>query len=444
MSPPPTPTPPPSSATSTSAPTPPCAKASKPSPAGTNNTTANNSPQTNPILHRHRQPHRLAQILNLVILGMNNDKHIGIATFFDDNFGTCLQAYALQTVLNKLGYKSEIIRYYRGSKNIKTESRWKKLFRYSPSIVWKYLTQRAIIERKRAAFIKFRAANMTFSPEAYYRDSDLKALENKYSAFVCGSDMIWSEDFQDDWSFLYLSFAPKMRCVAYAPSFGKNHLSKENIKVCTSYINNIGHLSCRESAGVELIKRSFGLEATHVMDPTLLLSAEEWGNAISRKNRLVEKPYNLVYCFLGTKNGREDIFEQIKLQKDRELVFLSGADGNYKKYMYKNEAGPFEFVQMYRDAEFVITDTFHGMLFAIIFRKPFVVLAKEPFGISADRLKFTLSSLGLEDRYIQYETIIDEKYLNLDYTSVIPKLKALTISSLDYLKQSLAVATNNE
>ena len=374
---------------------------------------------------------------------MNENKTIGIATFFDDNFGTCLQAYALQTIINRLGYQSEIIRYYRGTKHVQTESRWKKLFRYSPSVVYKYFTQRAMIERKRTAFVKFRANHMTFSEDSYYRDSDLEGLENNYSAFVCGSDMIWSEDFQEDWKFLYLTYVSKNKCIAYAPSFGKNYLTEQNIRRCDSYIHDIGYLSCRELAGVELIKQKFGLEAAHVMDPTLLLSSDEWNRAIATKERLVKSKYNLVYCFLGTKNGREKIFKQIESQKDRELVFLSGADGKYKKNMYRGSAGPFEFVQMYRDAEFVVTDTFHGMLFAIIFHKPFVVLAKEPFGVSADRLKYTLSSLGLEDRYIQYDTIIDEKYLYLDYTPVIQKQKKMTNASLAYLELSLKNATRN-
>ena len=371
-------------------------------------------------------------------------KRIGIATFFDDNFGTCLQAYALQQTIKKLGYEPEIIRYYRGEHNVQTESRWNKIFRYSPKTVYKYFTQRAMIERKRAAFKMFRAQYMRFSNGAYYRDSQLDALKNKYDAYVCGSDMIWSEDFQDDWAFLYLSFADKNKSVAYAPSFGKNHLSDSNIERCRPYINGIGSLSCREQAGVDLIKRNFNLDATHVVDPTLLIDSEKWSTAIGTEKRLVEKKYNLAYCFLGTKNGREKIFKQIKTQNNRELIFLSGADGDYKKYMYQGSTGPFEFVQMYRDAEFVLTDTFHGMLFAIIFRKPFVVLAKEPFGVSADRLKYTLASLGLEDRYIQYDAVIDDKFLTLDYVPVMEKLNKMQETSIIYLKEALRKATNND
>ena len=371
-------------------------------------------------------------------------QRIGIATFFDDNFGTCLQAYALQQTIKKLGYEPEIIRYYRGERNVQTESRWKKLFRYSPKTIYKYITQRGMIERKRATFKRFRSQDMIFSNDAYFRDSHLDVLKNKYDAYVCGSDMIWSEDFQDDWAFLYLTFADKCKSIAYAPSFGKNYLSDSNIERCKPYIKGIGYLSCREQAGVDLIKRNFNLDATHVIDPTLLMASEEWNKAIGTDKRLIEKKYNLVYCFLGTKNGREKIFKQLKAQKDEELVFLSGADGDYKKYMYQGNTGPFEFAQMYRDAEFVVTDTFHGMLFAIIFRKPFVVLAKEPFGVSADRLKFTLESLGLEDRYIQYNTVIDKRYLTLDYVPVMEKLRKMQDISINYLKESLAKATSND
>lgn len=371
-------------------------------------------------------------------------KQIGIATFFDDNFGTCLQAFALQQTIKKLGYEPEIIRYYRGERNVQTESRWKKIFRYSPLTVYKYISQRDLIEQKRAAFKEFRSQHLNLSIEAYYRDSNLDTLKNKYDVYVCGSDMIWSEDFQNDWAYLYLTFADKSKSVAYAPSFGKNHLSKSNVERCKVYIDGIGSLSCREQAGVALIKHHFNLDATHVIDPTLLMTSEEWNKAIGTDQRLVEKKYNLTYCFLGTKNGREKIFKQIKAQNDRDLVFLSGADGDYKKYMYQGSAGPFEFVQMYRDAEFVITDTFHGMLFAIIFQKPFVVLAKEPFGVSADRLKCTLVSLGLEDRYIQYDAVIDKKYLTLDYAPIMEKLDKMQVVSMGFLREALAKASNND
>ena len=112
--------------------------------------------------------------------------------------------------------------------------------------------------------------------------------------------------------------------------------------------------------------------------------------------------------------------------------------------MYQGSVGPFEFVHMYRDAEFVLTDTFHGMLFAIIFKKPFVVLAKEPFGVSADRLKYTLASLGLEDRYIQYNAVIDKKYLSLDYAPIIERLSKMREASMMYLKQALEKATDKD
>lgn len=369
-------------------------------------------------------------------------KRIGIATFFDDNFGTCLQAFSLQQLINKMGYSSEIIRYYRQTRTLQSESRWKKLFRYAPSKVLYYFANRALIEQKKAAFSAFRRDRMVFSEDTYYRDSDLSNLSGHYDALVCGSDMIWSEDFSADWSYLYLSFADKNKSISYAPSFGKNSLTEDNVRVCRPYINGIGALSCREEAGVDLIKRVFGLEAEHVIDPTLLLTQDEWRKAIDNDDRMVNDRYCLVYCFLGTQRGREKIFQQIEKREGLKLVFLSGADGHYSKYKYKGSVGPMEFVRMYRDAEFVVTDTFHGLLFALIFNKPFVVLAKEPFGVSADRQKSTLSTLGLQDRYISYDKIIDQRLLSLDYSIVNNQIEEMRKTSLGYLRQSLQQATN--
>lgn len=362
---------------------------------------------------------------------------IGLVTFYDDNFGTLLQAFALQHTIEKQGIIVPIIKYHRNPKNIATESNFSKILRYSPKIVLNHLLNRKAILLRKKAFDDFRQNYLHFDDSIdYYRDSDLSSLSQKYDVLVCGSDMMWSSEFRADWKYYMLGFMPKKKSIAYSPSFGKNSLTSDEAENARQYLNDINYLSCRESKGVELLNSLFGLKAHLTVDPTFLLSKNEWQSIINDNSRLIEGKYILTYSFLGTmKHGRQIVFDQ--LIKNSNLVILSGAEGKFRKYEYKEYAGPIEFLKLYRDSSFVVTDTFHGMLFAIIFEKPFVVLDKSPFGVSADRLISTLRTLGLEDRYITNDTIIDDKLLHLDYTEVNKKLQQLKESSFSYLYNSL-------
>lgn len=364
---------------------------------------------------------------------------IGLVTFYDDNYGTCLQAFALQYAIELLGYKVAIVKYNRSVKSVSKENNFMKCFRYPFGTVVKYLLNYKCIQLKKRGFTDFRRNYLHFDEsEQFYRDSDLSGLKGRYAAVVCGSDMMWSSSFKEDWPFYLLSFEDKNKTISYSPSFGKNDLTEEEVHILKPLIENIGFLSCREEAGVELINGLFDLKARHTIDPTCLLKSETWSEIISNNKRLVDQDYVLTYCFLGTvRYGRDKIFKQFKNEKKGKLVIITGAEKEYNKFRYDGYVGPLEFVHLYRDSKFVITDTFHGMLFAIIFQKPFVVLDKSPFGVTADRLISTLKTLGLEDRYIGYDTIIDERFMSLDYTKVNEILGKQRMESFDYLSKSI-------
>lgn len=370
-------------------------------------------------------------------------KKIGLATFYDDNFGTCLQAYALQKTLIDLGYDVKIIRYSRCDQQISKQTNIQKITRYSPVVVLKYIRNYKSIQIRKQAFADFRKNNLIFNENStFYRDSDLSHLQDEYDVLVCGSDMMWSSQFKDDWYYYMLGFADKDKSIAYSPSFGRNFLTEGEIKTMSPLISNIKSLSCRELAGADLIKSNFGLEALHTADPTLLLGQKDWNDMINDKSSLIKGDYILTYSFLGTaKKGRYKIFNQFKSGEKGQLVILSGAEKEFKKYSYTGYAGPIEFVRLYRDCKFVITDTYHGLLFALIFKKPFIVLDKSPFGVTADRLLSTLKYLGLEDRYVTYDTSIDDRLLNLDYSTISPLMDRQRQLSIEYLQRALSNAT---
>ena len=368
-------------------------------------------------------------------------KKVGLATFFyDDNFGTCLQAFALQHVMEQFGYDVSLIRYHRAEKTQgDRDGRWKRIFQLSPRKTLWWLINRKSILAKKTKFKEFRDRYLNLADDIdYYRNSGLKDVSKKYDALVCGSDMMWSSDFKADWAFYYLSFSEKRKNISYAPSYGRNHLTEQEIAQCIPYINNISHLSCRELGGVDLIRQHFGLKAEHVVDPTLLMNKEEWNEIVGEDSLLERDNYILTYLFNGTtRNGRDKIMEQATQLPGSELVILMGAEGKFQRYAYPEPTGPLEFIRLYRDAKFVITDTFHGMLFAIIFNKPFIVLDKSTFGISADRLVSTLKSLGIDNRYVKADIKLNDEILNMDYTDVNRILEKSQSKSISYLKSAL-------
>lgn len=336
-------------------------------------------------------------------------KKIGIVTIWSNNYGSVLQAYALQTIIESLGYEAEIIQHYRDPFKKESQSRFKQVLRFSPSFLLEYAMNYKRNRMLHQGYTDFKSTKLKISPKAYYQDSDFSDLADRYDAIVVGSDMLWSNDFKNNWPFFFASFAPSKKIVTYAPSFGKNDLSDEEIELCRPMISRISHLSCREEAGVSFIKDKFGLTAEHVIDPTLLLSGEEWSHLFGDISRLIKDNYILTYVFRGScQNGRKQLFNQFNSIKGKKLIFINGQEGHFKNNIYKGYFSPIEYVTLFRDADFTVTDTFHGLMFSLIFKKPFVVLDKSSFGVSSDRQQSTLKTYGLEDRFVKPD-ITDRK-----------------------------------
>lgn len=369
-------------------------------------------------------------------------KKVGIVTIWSNNYGSVLQAYALQTIIERLGYQVEIIQHYRDSHKQETQSRLKQVLHASPSFLLKYALNYKRNRMLHQGFTDFKSTKLKISKEVYYQDSDFSSLASRYDAIVVGSDMLWSHEFKDNWPFYFASFAPSEKIVTYAPSFGKNDLSKEEIEKCKPMISRIKHLSCREEAGVSFIKEQFGLTAEHVIDPTLLLTGNEWSNIFGDMPRLIKDEYILTYAFKGSlQNGRKQLFKHLNSLKEKQLVFISGQEGEFKNNIYKGYFSPVEYVNLFRDASFTVTDTFHGLMFSLIFNKPFIVLDKSKFSVSSDRQQSTLKTYGLGDRFVKPNIDINDELMQLDYTNIEKKINENREKSILYLKKALEEAT---
>ncbi len=336
-------------------------------------------------------------------------KKIGISTVYTGyNYGSALQAYATQRILVSMGYEAELFK-LSGSILPGRDIRIKKLF----TIVFRALTHsggiknlknygdsiaKKLPEQSIAHFNEFFEKEL--QPEAIsYGALKKKAHSNAYDAFLCGSDQVWnSAVFYVD-PFYYLRFAPLEKRIAFAPSFGRNYVPDYNKKRITKFISEIDHISVRESSGADIIKELTGKDAEVLVDPTLVLSAEEWTQLLALKENTDEK-YLLAY-FLD-KPSKHTVEKIGKISREYGLKIIS------LPYVFEGTelgepeiAGPREFVEYIKNAKFVCTDSFHGTAFSLNFNIPFYVFERNygNAGKQSTRIESILKMTAQSERY---------------------------------------------
>lgn len=363
--------------------------------------------------------------------------NVGMVTLYSDNYGSCLQAYALFRSIEKLNYCPIIIK-YRRFETLAGTSVFYKLSHIPFKTLWRIFLHRKQIQLRKSCFNEFRSSMLTFTEKEYLNKDERKELNDRFDVFVCGSDMMWCEAFEKDWEQFFLRFTNKDKRASYAPSFGINQISDKNRQKCLEFLSGFppSRLSCRDMAGVRMIKEKFGMDAHHVLDPTMLFDKGQWNEIVGNDERIIPKSYVLTYLFGGTLGGRKNIFKQVKSWGMGNLRSIDGED----KHAIKGRVGPFEFVRLFRDAEFVITDTFHGLMFSLIFEKPFVVLTREDgvhWAKYSDRITSALEMLGIPERYWDMNKKMPDEFRTLDYGNINIILGKKRNESIQYLQGAI-------
>ena len=314
---------------------------------------------------------------------------------FNLNYGSALQCYALQRYLKSRGHSPEHLRDYRANP-IYILKRLKNI-KYVGSFF-----------KKAAALIRlqgFIRRNMNFSQEAYISDRGLKKRCPKVDCHIVGSDQIW----HNANNFRYLTYAPDSSLkLSYAASFGRADISDEMKKTITPWLKRFDGISVREKSGVKLVESMTNGKAIHVLDPTLLL---DWESYPYKKEACVpETKYGYCY-FLNLKDTEGVAFSQIKeIVSEKGMELYLTAPLNYPLFLKEKVLFPSveEWLGLYKAAECIFTNTYHGMLFCIIFRKQFVVfIQNREYEAENERFYSLLDMLGLRDR-IAMEKSADE------------------------------------
>lgn len=345
---------------------------------------------------------------------------IGIITLTNgENYGNQLQNYAVQEVLKKIGFFPEtIVNSTFNGFNVKRSflSKFSLFYIYSfiiykirlkflikndrdktiKSIFWKYRYNKNIKEtltQRRNKFDSFFNSHITTS----LTKISINHIPNNlkiYDFFVCGSDQVWNPNYINTSMIDFLCFAPEHKRIAYSPSFGVSTIPKCKKNDYKKWISQIPNLSVREKQGAKIIKALNGRDATVLVDPTLMLSKDEWLSISKKPSLNIKRPFILTY-FLGnetttyqktiTNFANSYSFKIINLNDSRELTSYT--------------IDPAEFIYLINKAALVCTDSFHGIIFSIIMNSNFIVFDRVERGASlGSRIENLLTLFGLEDR----------------------------------------------
>ena len=383
-----------------------------------------------------------------------------VAVTYKDNFGSALQTYATQYVLEKLGYDTRIFEIKGVHRSIMIKKLLYYAFRLFNPVEAKYLfANLSSRSRKKASVFSDQYAQNMKERHQIYLDfynkwykmlpkvrgwNGLQKLAAEMDAVVVGSDQLWRPS-NIIGCFFTLEFVPDdIKKIAFSTSFGVPELPERLYRHAKKFLSRIEHISVREYSGASIVKNICGREAKVVCDPTMLLSAEEWMH-IQIEKPFAEGEYILMYMMGDNPEQREFVQKLSRATGYRIIGLLHGAT-----YMSYDEdiadekpynVGPSEFINLIRYAQYVITDSYHGTVFSILHSKKFFSFRRWPDGsrFSAnDRLYTLLKFTGLQGRLLDgresIEACVKEK---IDYNLVLEKVLQKRNESMDFLINAL-------
>lgn len=376
---------------------------------------------------------------------MNMEKKIAILTLpLIYNYGAILQAYALQKSVKRLGYECWLIDkelpvypYYRRplsiiSRIIGRVLRGEKDCEIIP--YWRSKKTESIISQNTRKFVE---KNIFPKTE---RIMDLSSENDIYDVYLVGSDQVWRKSITLRMYDYLLGFvgSDKKKC-SYAASFGvdKWEFNKKETERLKSLFKTLDVVTVREDSAINMLRNNIGIEATQVLDPTLLLSKDDYCRLIDDMDSKIKDGFIFSYI-LDNDLDKKEIIET--LSRNRNLPLFSVMPKSSPNYgvdvtdcIYPAVE---EWLRGFRDCDFVVTDSFHGTVFSIIFNKPFVVLRNDRRGNA--RLDSLLRLFNLENRILSStKDVASCVYRQIDWDNVSEILNNWKNSSLEKLKNMI-------
>lgn len=359
---------------------------------------------------------------------------VGILTYhFSNNYGAVLQAYALMEQLRLMGHEPMIV----DRTPIKTDflHRLYQIFNSNSSLYW-------------TKFRQFQRDRLKPKTQPFYTDNEVADAIGSYNfdALIVGSDQIWRNTMCGHSYFLnFLPEDANIRRISYAASFGTSEwdTNRQDTRHIRDLLHRFNDISVREFSGQKICNDVFGVESRLVLDPTMLHDAGFYENSLLDGNpnkssgRLVSyilgkaalpmvKSANMLAAKYGL--GHHELYW---LGKDLKALRLTNS------VTQRHHITVDEWLREIRDAEYVVTNSFHCAVFSILFKKRFVVIEYESGG--NDRLKTLTKQLGIDSKFVDIDHMNEGLSAEVDYYNVMSKLLSLRENSINYLSNALSV-----
>lgn len=373
----------------------------------------------------------------------------------DTNYGALMQAYAVQKTIRDMGYEAITLNIDR--KNYKTP--WvRQFYLFFASLFYVVLGK---LDKKQIFWplnhndknneiikkmpLKYMTKVMQISPEIR-TDEELKkyCYDQSFDAYVVGSDQVWRPKYCANLGWFFLNFLdPKQSVlrIAFSASFGTSEweYSEEQADMCKPLAQLFDAISVRESSGVDLCKK-LGVNAIQTVDPTMLLTPADYSIFTDLDKTIVPSFKNRVFTYILDPNKKKDeIINTVSKYLALPVVEMTAyyklpSPYSSVKDAIKNAPAPVsQWIKGFQESSFVITDSFHGTVFSILYHKPFIVIGNKKRGLA--RVETLLKTFGLESRLMEYynSNIIDAS-INWNHVDIILKNKRLEL--IDYLTKA--------
>lgn len=359
------------------------------------------------------------------------------------NYGSLLQSYATQRIIEELGYETEIINYTRYeerynnlAKTLVKGKKWDK--NWICRGIYK-LIQEPNYSKQYKEFSKYRKNFLKETNREYGNEKELEENIPEADIYCSGSDQIWGRIGTSDYDEAYfLEFAKGKKCISYASSFGKTMISRKLDINLNKMLDKYSNILVREKSAKELLKKKGFNNVEQVLDPTMLLSKEEWKKLTAKSRKMLNEKYIIIYQ-LHDNSEFDKYAEEFAKAKKMKLyrispsiyhIFRSG------KLIYL--PNQYEFLKYFENAEYILTDSFHATVFSIIFNKKFIDIL--PNNKTGTRIESILSLLKIENRILKSFSDVNIIDKEIDWNEVNRIIEGEKIKSIKLLQEAISMA----
>lgn len=364
-----------------------------------------------------------------------------LSLILNTNYGGILQSYALQTVLERMGHRVKVI----DRCSVPDIS-----IRQYVTVMPKRIVQKYIMRKKMRLWPEQHYQHQRYlqrsseTSKFIFRNIHIRKTnvlnrirKNEFDAFVVGSDQVWRPKYFICWGDIrdaYLSFTKgwNVRRLSYAAGYGTDeweYTTQQTVE-CSKLAKMFNAISVREQEGVRLCRKKLGAEAIYVLDPTLLLDREDYENLISQAEATTANGTLLNYI-LDDNKEKTALVNRISEEKLVPFRINETEDCNNQVCRKSVEM----WLRAFRDADFMVTDSFHACVFSLIFNKPFVCVGNKERGLS--RFSIFIKDLGMDKNILMNTDEYDSAHDYSPNKSSYDKLSILRQKSVDFIKTNL-------